>query len=295
MKVSTPGRKYYHIGLWCNKYSSCLENGSIMDYLKSLESTKELVVPFSDGFDDTSIDGEFGDLLKNKNQILGMLCSRFDQLTIQNKILYLPLDDEMFTLGLKYVLERDIPNLYLPWEARIPKLYFRGTGPSPHRTACVKHLLGYPHSNVKFMPTIYNTPDHFEYPEMAETQTYPGVYSHHFVHAHTPLTEFVKHKYILIMDGYIIASSLQWVFGSRSVPVLLTNENNQFWFRDLLTHRHNCVLVYHLNNLKSEIEFLVNNDSIAKQIADNAFELSERIFSPSFQREYLQNKIKEYN
>lgn len=288
MRILTPGRQYYHVGLWCNKYSSCLADGPIIQYLQSLEYDKTLVIPFSDGLDKRTIE-EFNNI--NQDDILGLLCSRLDDIRVNNRILYLPLDDEMFSIGLKAVLERDVSNLYLPWENRVNQLYFRGTGPSAHRNACVKYLLNNNHANVKFMPTIYNKPEHFELPEMVESQSYPGVYSHYCVHAHTPLTEFVKHKYILIMDGFIIASSLQWVFGSGSVPVLLMHKDNQFWFLEYLRHGQNCVIVYTLEDLTLELDFLVANDDIAKKIAINARELSELIFSPSFQREYLKNKL----
>ena len=68
-----------------------------------------------------------------------------------------------------------------------------------------------------------------------------------------------------------------------------------FWFKEYLIPWVNYVPVTHPDfgvlNIKNVIDFLVNNDVIAHNIAKNALELSRKIFSPEFQREYIKNKI----
>lgn len=278
-------------GLWCNKYSSVDENGPIVAFLASLQSNKTLAIPHSDGIhrpEEVPLEWQ-----ANSQLLIGALCSRrFPGIEkLEGRLIYIPLDDEIFQLGLKAVLERDVPNLYLPWEDRQPKLFWRGTL-YPLRNKVVTHLIGFPHADVKFMPTIYNQSSDWVSPEVYDPVKYPSVYSHKCYHAHKPLSEFVKHKYLLIIDGGIIASGLQWVFGSGSVPVIITHPDNQFWFKQYLEPWINYVPIdYELSDLKGNIQRLVDNDDLARTIAQNARTLAETIFSPEYQRRSLTEAI----
>lgn len=46
-----------------------------------------------------------------------------------------------------------------------------------------------------------------------------------------PLTEFLRYKYILILDGAVISSAHMWPFGSGAVPLLVTHPDNDYWFK----------------------------------------------------------------
>ena len=66
-----------------------------------------------------------------------------------------------------------------------------------------------------------------------------------------------------------------------------------FWFKSYMKDGENCVFInYDLSNLLEKIEWLVNHDPEAEQIAKNALELSKRIFTPEFQREYIQRELR---
>jgi len=43
--------------------------------------------------------------------------------------------------------------------------------------------------------------------------------------------------------------------------------------------------------LKEKIEWVINNDSEAEKIAENALKFSREVFSSEFQKKYLMNKI----
>jgi hypothetical protein len=102
------------------------------------------------------------------------------------------------------------------------------------------------------------------------------------------LAEHVQHKYILILDGNCIASALQWVFASGSVPILITHPGNDWWFKQYLKPMVNYVPIeYDLNDLNSKIEWLINNDDAAREIAKRALHFAESILSSEFQKAYL--------
>jgi hypothetical protein len=252
-----------------------------------LPSEKILAIPYSDGMGgwvDPIFEGYDSEV------ILGVVAyTNPRSSTITNKAVCLPLDDETFQIGLRQVLEREAPNLNLPWEERINKAYFRGVGIHQCRRKVARELEDFEHSDLKFVKTPWLTEDEFRDNERFYEPFYDG----------TPqpikLTEFIKHKYILILDGILVASSLQWVFGSGSVPILVTDPTTEFWFKSLLVNGENCVIVDTSRVVEGElqrvIKFLVDNDDVAKKIANNALELSLKIFSPEFQRQYLVEQL----
>ena len=66
-----------------------------------------------------------------------------------------------------------------------------------------------------------------------------------------------------------------------------------FWFKSHMKDGENCVFIhYDLSNLLEKIEWLVNHDSEAEMIAKNAVELSKRIFTPEFQRAYIEKELR---
>jgi len=48
---------------------------------------------------------------------------------------------------------------------------------------------------------------------------------------------------------------------------------------------------YDLSDLKEKIEWVINNDSEAEKIAQNALQFSREIFSSEFQKKYIMYKI----
>jgi len=98
----------------------------------------------------------------------------------------------------------------------------------------------------------------------------------------------MKYKYIFIIDGNCIASAHQWVFGSGSVPIMITHPDNEYWFKDHLIPMINYVPIrYDLSDLTEKLEWLVSHDEEAKKIADAAYELSNTIFTPEYQKTYV--------
>ena len=284
-----------HDWAWANTFSMCHSNGSIIktvkEIIQGLEKPITLVIPMSDGYSsypDKEIARkgreEFESNITQPNSIVGLLCTR--NFTDPRAFL-MPLDDESFEKGVVDVVasRTSLPN----WEDRKPIAYWRGClsgghAPTP-RTNLVWELYDFPHADVKLTRVRNLDPAHQGRLLFSEDTR--------FYDNEKGLDEHVKHKYIFIVDGNCIASSHQWVFGSGSVPIMITHPENEYWFKKYLKPGFHYVSVkYDLSDLKETIEWLVNNDDKAKQIAENAMEFARYTFSSEFQHGYLMKEIK---
>jgi hypothetical protein len=209
---------------------------------------------------------------------------------LPNPLLCLPLDDDIFEHGLRRVLEERIPNLDLPWEERRDAVFWRGAGPHPLRQKVVEQLFGDEHANVLYGRIPGNREE--DWSQKWWDKTYQGRWQP------IELEEFVKYKYILIIDNCIITSSYTWVFGSGSVPILVSHPLNDFWFKEFLVPYMNYVPVVHPDfgepDVAQTVRFLREHDDVARRIAENARALSEKIFTPGFQREYIRSRLEPY-
>jgi spore maturation protein CgeB len=74
---------------------------------------------------------------------------------------------------------------------------------------------------------------------------------------------------------------------------MVTHPDNEYWFKKYLKPGfHYVPIKYDLSDLKEKIEWLVNNDTEAKKIAENAMEFARIVFSSEFQHGYLMKEIK---
>jgi hypothetical protein len=73
---------------------------------------------------------------------------------------------------------------------------------------------------------------------------------------------------------------------------MVTHPDNDFWFRKYLVPMVNYVPVkYDLSDLVEQLDWLVSHDEEARTIAAAAKDLSNRIFAPSFQQEYIKTEL----
>jgi len=215
-------------------------------------------------------------LSKKKLGTIPVVCALSTRGFERDSILYVPLDDETFDVGLNKVLEK-YPKT--SWQNKKSIVFWRGnTGgyeyPSK-RTQIVKILLNHPNADVKLAL-------------LGDLSTVPPEY----VAPRCDVGEHFHYKYILIIDGTCIASNHQWVFGSGSVPIMITHPKNKYWFQKYLKPMVNYVPVnYDLSNLTERIEWLVQNDTEAENIAKAAVKLSNVIFTPKFQQYYIEHEL----
>jgi hypothetical protein len=202
------------------------------------------------------------------------LCSRSFK---RPNMLFSPLDDEVFTKGLSSVLE-DGP----AWNNRLAKAVWRG-GTSGYerpsiRARTVATLLDSSSANVRLTKGGY-------------PENMVGI-PEKFYGAHMTPSEQQNYKYIMVLDGNCIASNHMWVFGSGSVPIVISHPDNQYWFKKYLVPMENYVSIkYDLSDLNEKLQWLMEHDEEAKKIADAAKALANRIFSPSFQRQHIDEEL----
>ena len=283
-------RPPYFIGYWANGYSTCTEDGHIMQFVRQIKSEKTLSMHYGDGLLDDGTKSTLAEPISqcpNPEFLMGVLCTRLiNPSVIKNRLVLFPLDDDIFEYGLRAVLARDGANVELPWEERAPTLFWRGAATGT-RNELVKALDGYPHADVRFVHTIWTDRAH-----RAEYARYYDPDTNGSQMRPVSLADHVRHKYLITCSGFILASNAEWIFGTGSVPLLWMNPLDDFWFRESLVPFENYVPIdYSLGNLRSALDWLREHDAEAKQIAANAAALADRIFSPEFQREYLTREL----
>jgi hypothetical protein len=276
---------------WDGDYSKCIANNEIENFISSRKIKSNIVFSTNDGIiENNEFERLFKEFekqpgkLKNYNEyndhiknIIVTLCTRnFNE----KNILLVPFDDSTFKYGLTALFNK----FNLPaWEKRAPNVFWRGGSsgydkPSTIRMKVVSKLFNNKHSDVKLT----------KWGNWESEHTIP---EEHF----GDRCGIIKHfsfKYLLIVDGACIASNHQWVFGSGSVPIMITHPGNNWWFKKyLVPMKHYVPISYDLSDLEEKIEWLAQNDNKAKEIADNAVELSREIFSPEFQRNYISQEL----
>lgn len=275
--------------LWYGQFSEAYCNGAIMNYVESCLSKikKNLlcVIPVGDGnhsmknININSIIDKYQP--KSKNLIIGTLAQIHEDPELS--YLYLPLSDSFFMHGTRF--EKEL----VPWENRQAIAFWRGSCSGSFYTyysettryRTVKELLNYKNSNVK-LTKRYNW-------HLNTKVTIPEEYFDN----ECDLSDFFKYKIVLIIDGNTIASSHMWTFATGAVPVMISNAT--CWFSKFLKpFIHYVPVRYDLSDLKEMIEWLINNDAKAKEIAENALFFSREYFSSEFQKKYIEDELQHF-
>lgn len=191
-------------------------------------------------------------------------------------LMLMPWSDKVFEYGLSFPQIR--------WEDKQPTVIWRGGSSGFYRPSIrmliVERLFGVPNTDVRFTRGGWPVNDNI-------------IPDQHFGD-HMAAEEQMKYKFMLVVDGNTPASNGQWAFATGSVPILVTHPGNRWWADTELQPMVNYVPVkYDLSDLVEKIEWLVTHDAEARIIAENALKMSKRVFSPSFQRGYLSNRIRQ--
>lgn len=205
--------------------------------------------------------------------VVGCLCTR--GVRSPRPYVLLPHDDAIFRHGLAAVLS---PFPRPAWEDRKPIAFWRGGASGFDRPSLrvrvARCLANHPHADVRITPWGGWENGQEISPDLFAPRCDPSV--------------FLQHKYLLIVDGNCIASNHQWTFGTGAVPILVSHPDNAFWFQRYLTPWvHYIPIRYDLSDLRETLDWLVSHDAEAKAIAEAASRLADMIFSPAFQRAYV--------
>jgi hypothetical protein len=270
--------------LWYGHFSIAHSNGSIVqfvtNYLKQINKPTIFLLHSCDGniskdeiIEETK---EHYDCL-NQTLIVSTLAQREEESGIN--YLYFPLDDGFFENGISHYFDINTQPL---WEERSAIAYWRGAcsgndGKESIRCKVVGELINYEFANAKLVKNGW--------------ENGKGIPENHFSNA-VHHSEFSKYKIFMIIDGNCIASNHMWGFASGCVPFLISNA--KCWFTPYLVPFVNYIPIqYDLSDLREKIEWVINNDSEARKIAEGALLFSRTIFSSEFQKQYLKDRIDE--
>jgi hypothetical protein len=282
--------------VWHGFCSSANKNGPIIKYIQSILPEKSLfIIPRSDGnvtrnnaynegyhhlYWETDIE-PYVQYAKDTDRVLivGVL-SLLEYREPDINYVYIPLEDNFFEHGLEYWFPRHT----LPeWENRSDELVWRGgcSGISEGeslRIRFVKEIYKYnPDTQVRIGRW------------WSENKGIPEELFGEHIH-HTSMT---SQKIYFIVDGNVIASNHMWGFATGAVPFFISNA--YCWFSEYLIPFVNYIpIAYDLSDLVEKIEWVKNNDTLAKEIAQGALDLTRNVFSAEFQRQYLRKEISKY-
>jgi hypothetical protein len=275
---------------WGGDFTNCRPNGPIETFVKKNLPTNKLGVflqcdgIFSDEeqkrcLENSIVKYSFTKTLTDlENFSNDIICTNSTRFVDKKNILLLPIHDDTFEHGLKKLLSKyKLPD----WNQRKSLLFWRGNVGGFERPTIrmkiVEKLLNNKNTNVKF-----------GFKNEKHTDAIPIEH----IGERCSIEDHFQYKFLLMIDGTTYPGNIQWIFGSGSVPVLITHPSNNWWFKNLLKPMENYVPIqYDLSDLEEKIEWLVQHEIEAQTIAENALRFSELIFSPEYQQNYISSEL----
>lgn len=122
----------------------------------------------------------------------------------------------------------------------------------------------------------------------------PEKYPKELLKGKIPISEILKYKYLPVVDGNDKSSSLGWVMGSNSVPIM-PKPRYHSWLCEpwLEAGKHYVEVQRDFSDLPEKIEWCKRNDEKCKQIAENGKLYMIQFFNP-LAEEYLEHKLATY-
>jgi hypothetical protein len=188
----------------------------------------------------------------------------------------------------------DLEQEELPWEERQAKLSWRGS---------TSQGIDLTRENYKSISRVTLCEISRQNPELIDagfTLYYQGADTvpelEIYRKGHLPYEELVKNKYQILIDGNSASySDSGWRFFVNSVVIKPDSENIQWYYHTLKPNIHYLPVRENLEDLTEKVEFLKNNDQIAKQIAKNGREFAVSNLTRSQSLRYLYHVIWEYS
>ena len=205
-----------------------------------------------------------------------IICMHSSRCFKSDTLMLMPWSDNVFDNGVNFP--------QMKWEERKSVVVWRGGSSGFYRPSIrmevVDRLFDVPNTDVRFVRGGWPINDDV-------------IPDYHFGRRMS-VEEQLTYKYHLVIDGNTPASNGQWVFATGSVPIIITHPGNRWWADTELRPMDNYVPVnYDLSDLVEKIEWLVGHDTEAQRIAQNALALSQRVFSPAFQRGYIRTRVQQ--
>jgi len=106
-----------------------------------------------------------------------------------------------------------------------------------------------------------------------------------------PLEEQAKHKYIIHIDGNVLAYRLLKVMLLGSVLLRVESPYVHWLDHRMKAGKHYISIKSDLSDLEEQIEWCKQNDNKCKKIAETAKKFAEEALSPEFMKSYFENLL----
>lgn len=227
-----------------------------------------------------------GEYVPHNNNVL-CFCKKDDEKGI---LIYSP--DVM-----QHVLQR-IPynnqNYNTNWNLKIPKAIFRGS---------LSGLIN--HQNVRYISNKLSD----EYPDLLDAKLlhkdyYYLVQNNKYVrytvkqsknNYYIDMEQQTNYKYILLLDGFVAPWRTVWALNSGSTILKQDSSYKELYYDELLPYFHYIPIKSDLSDLIDKIIWCQNNDSAAKNIANNALCYAQSKFTLENIFDKLEFDIKKLN
>ena len=123
---------------------------------------------------------------------------------------------------------------------------------------------------------------------------YPELYTQELIKPKVSPDYLLQHKYLPVVDGNDKSSSLGWIMGSNSVP-LMPKPRYHSWLCEpwLKAGVHYVEVNRDFSNLHEKIQWCKDHDDECSQIADNGREFMIQFVNPTHE-EYIEKQIIKY-
>ena len=251
--------------LWWGTHSGAACGGSIESFVRrTLEDLSQKVCLWmnqSDGLDTMQSLKEARDSLCGFGGIpvIATLSTRLPPDVPTPEVVICPLDDVFFSQGVVPDLNLTLPQ----WREREAVLFWRGRR-CGERDRIIERLATSSHADVGF----------------SDVKGWAGH------------EEFLRRKFVAIVDGNVISSAHMWCFAIGAVPVLVTHPHNRYWFKSRLVPFVNYVpLRWDLEDFDEIMFWMLTHDRECEAIAAAALRLAQTFFTAEYQQDYLRTEL----
>jgi hypothetical protein len=253
---------------------------------------KDLTMPFWTITDGRRVPLPFADRYAKKG-----LCHIFSMSTRPDHAdVPLVFPDDVLRLYKSYGIPRcsnpyiDEPNYELVWENKVKKAVFRGTATGCGWTPETNQRLALiyqaesrwsknPRYNRLFDVALTGAEEiRFKKYKNEPVRFYVDPRVKQTPERAMNLVEQSRFKYLLYIEGNVVAYRLSAMFGMGSVVVYVKGMY-QPWFYGMLKHKHNCIVVSDVKDLPEAILWCTKNDIKCKEIARRGLEMYQTLFS----------------
>ena len=211
-----------------------------------------------------------------------------------DKLVLIP-DYDVYFNSEKTLENVKIGNNIHPWNKKIDKAIWRGFTSGNHNS---DHYLFNPRFNAVALSEKYPNIIDSKYTEVGGMISFDVrqlLINHNYIGNNMTIVEQIQYKYQLLLDGHTTSwMRAFWQLFSNSVIIKPKSYSIQWYYDGLIPNFHYIECNTHATDLKEKIEFLLDNDDIAKNISFNANIFAENYLKKVDMIYYIYLVLNEY-